>query len=91
MFVSGRRGGEKEGTRTIEATEDGLSVDALFDDELDVGVVACEGEELCEEKCAGVVGRGPSVAALEDELADGRDEGGSEGGGGHGGLGQDEN
>jgi len=66
-------------------------VDALLGDELDVGVVASEGEEVIVEKGAGVVGGGPSVAALEYELAYGRDEGSSEGGGGHGGLGQDEN
>lgn len=74
--------------RTIVAAEDGLSVDALFDDELDVRVGASKGEEVCEEKGAGGEGGGPPVAALEHELADGREEGGSEGGGGHGGLGQ---
>jgi len=66
-------------------------VDALLDDELDVRVVACKGEEVIEEKGAGVVGGGPSVTAFEYELADGGDEGSNEGGGGHGGLGQDGN
>lgn len=49
---------------------------ALLDDKLQVGVCAGERLEAGEEEGAGVVGGGPLVAELEDELPDLGDEGG---------------
>jgi len=47
---------------------------ALLDDNLYVRVFPGKGLKLGEQKGAGVGGRGPAVAVLEDELADLGDE-----------------
>ena len=66
---------ERERWRTVETADDGLLVNALLHDYLDMGV--CTGERLdgVEEEGAGGVGGGPGVAELEYELANLRQEG----------------
>lgn len=68
-----KRGGRR---RTIEATNDGLLVDALLDDYLDMGVGASKGLERAEKEGAGGMGGGPSGTEFKDKLANLWEEGG---------------
>ena len=62
--------------RTIEATDDGLFLISLLDDDLDMGVRGGERGDVGVDVLAGGSRGGPLVAVLEDELADGRQVGG---------------
>jgi hypothetical protein len=66
---------EREGfARTIVTADNGFLVVPLPDHDFDVGVCACKGLELGEEKSAGVLRRGPFVTILKDQFSDVGDE-----------------
>lgn len=58
------------GYGTVKAADDRLLLVALFHDNLDMGVFTGQVLYLCKEVGARILGRGPSVAVLEDEFAD---------------------
>lgn len=54
--------------RTIESSNNGFPVNPLLHHDLDMGICACDRLETVDEEVAGVVGRGPGIAELKDEL-----------------------
>lgn len=60
---------------TVKSADDGFLLVSLLEDEFDMGVCACEGLGVCENEGAGGGRRGPFVAVLKDELANGGQKG----------------
>lgn len=65
-----REGRRRERRRTVEPADDGFLLLPLLYDDLHMRVRACQGLDLREQVCPGVLRRDPFIAVLENKLAD---------------------